>query len=205
MEKTLGVDRRRRLPRYTRRFSRWFRRQTPPAGVGRSGRVALFYTTPVEFTGADVGIAAVRVLWRSGIEVACPPQVCCGMPALDGGDVAGATRRARRNLESLGRAVAAGYDVVVPGPTCSRMLKHEYPRLVPGPATHQVVARGHDPTEYLVKLHGEGKLDRVVAAPRRRGAYHAPGHLRVQEVGVKAGDVPLRGPRPTVGVLEACP
>jgi len=42
--------------------------------------VALFYTTPVEFTGADVGIAAVRVLWRSGVEVRCPEQVCCGMP-----------------------------------------------------------------------------------------------------------------------------
>src|ERR1044071_3315086 len=28
MEKTLGIDRRRRLPDYARRFSRWFRRQT---------------------------------------------------------------------------------------------------------------------------------------------------------------------------------
>ena len=204
MEKALGVDRRRRLPRYGRRFSRWFRRQAPPSGVGRSGRVALFYTTPVEFNAPGIGVAAVRVLWRSGVEVACPPQVCCGMPALDGGDVAGATRRARRNLESLGRAVAAGYDVVVPGPTCSRMLKHEYPRLVPGPATEQVVARVHDLSEYLVKLHGEGKLDRMFAAPLGRVAYHAPCHLRVQEIGFKARDVLLLVPGTTVGVLERC-
>ncbi|TMA57686.1 MAG: hypothetical protein E6J75_07065 [Deltaproteobacteria bacterium] len=180
------------------------RSQTPPPGVGRSGRVALFYTTPVEFNAPGVGVAAVRVLWRNGVEVTCPPQVCCGMPALDGGDVAGATRRARRNLESLGRAVAAGCDVVVPGPSCSRMLKHEYPRLVPGPATEQVVARVHDLSQYLVKLHGEGKLERTFAAPLGRVAYHAPCHLRVQEIGFKARDVLLLVPGTTVGVLERC-
>jgi len=204
MEKTLGVDRRRRLPRYTRRFSRWFRRQTPPAGVGRSGRVALFYTTPVEFTGADVGIAAVRVLWRSGVEVRCPEQVCCGMPALDGGDVAGATRRARRNLETLGRAVDAGCDIVVPGPTCSRMLKQEYPRLLPGAETERVVARVHDLGQYLVKLHVEGKLEQSFATSLGRVAYHAPCHLRVQEIGFKARDLLRLVPGTTVEVLERC-
>jgi len=204
MEKTLGVDRRRRLPRYTRSFSRWFRRQTPPAGVGRSGRVALFYTTPVEFTGADVGIAAVRVLWRSGVEVRCPEQVCCGMPALDGGDVAGATRRARRNLETLGRAVDAGCDIVVPGPTCSRMLKQEYPRLLPGAETERVVARVHDLGQYLVKLHVEGKLEQSFATSLGRVAYHAPCHLRVQEIGFKARDLLRLVPGTTVEVLERC-
>ena len=204
MEKALGIDRRRRLPRYGRRFSRWFRRQRPPSGLGVSGRVALFYTTPVEFNAPDIGVATVQVLWRNGVEVSCPEQVCCGMPALDGGDVAGATRRARRNLESLGRAVAAGYDVVVPGPTCSRMLKQEYPGLVPGPATERVVARVHDLGQYLVKLHAEGKLDRRFAAPLGRVAYHAPCHLRVQEIGLKARDVLLLVPGTTVDVLERC-
>ena len=204
MEKTLGVDRRRRLPRYTRRFSRWFRRQTPPAGVGRSGRVALFYTTPVEFTGADVGIAAVRVLWRSGVEVRCPEQVCCGMPALDSGDVAAATRRARRNLETLGRAVDAGCDIVVPGPTCSRMLKQDYPRLLPGAETERVVARVHDLGQYLVKLHVEGKLEQSFTTSLGRVAYHAPCHLRVQEIGFKARDLLRLVPGTTVEVLERC-
>ena len=204
MERALGIDRRRRLPRYARRFSRWFRRQRPPSGLGGSGRVALFYTTPVEFNAPDIGVAAVQVLWRNRIEVSCPEQVCCGMPALDGGDIVGATRRARRNLESLGRAVAAGYDVVVPGPSCSRMLKQEYPGLVPGPATERVVARVHDLGQYLVKLHAEGRLDRTFAAPLGRVAYHAPCHLRVQEIGFKARDVLLLVPGTTVDVLERC-
>jgi Fe-S oxidoreductase len=204
MEKTLGIDRRRRLPRYARRFSRWFRRQTPPRGLGRGGKVALFYTTPVEYNAPETGQATVRVLWRNGIEVICPEQVCCGMPALDGGDVRGATRRARRNLASLGRAVAAGYDVVVPGPTCSRMLKQEYPLLVPGEETMRVASRVYDLGEYLMRLHAEGKLDREFKRTLGKVAYQAPCHLRVQEIGFKSRDLLRLVPGTTVELLERC-
>jgi Fe-S oxidoreductase len=204
MEKALGIDRRRRLPPYARRFSRWFRRQTPPAGVGRNGRVVLFHTSPVEFNAPEAGAAAVRVLWRNGVDVLCPEQVCCGMPALDGGDVAGATRRARRNVAALLPAVDAGCDVVVPGPTCSRMLKQEYRRLVPGEETERVVSRVHDLAEYLMKLAGDGRLDRDFEAPLGRVAYQAPCHLRVQEIGFKSRDLLRLVPGTDVTLLERC-
>jgi glycerol-3-phosphate dehydrogenase subunit C len=201
MEKALGIDRRRRLPRYGRRFSRWLGRQTAPADAGRNGTVALFYTTPVEFTGSAVGEALVRVLWRSGVAVVCPEQVCCGMPALDAGDVAGARRRAAENVASLDRA---GCDVVVPGPTCSRMLKQEYPRLVPGEATARVAARTFDAAEYLMKLHAEGRLARDFGASLGKVAYQVPCHLRVQEIGFKSRDVLKLVPGTSVELLERC-
>ncbi len=204
MEKTLGIERRRLLPRYAGRFSRWFRRQTPPAALGRAGKVALFYTTPVEFNVPQTGRAAVQVLWRSGVEVTCPEQVCCGMPALDAGDVAGATRRARRNVASLGRAVDVGYDIVVPGPSCSRMLKTEYPLLVPGEETERVVARTHDLGEYLMKLAADGRLDRGFRGGLGTVAYHAPCHLRVQEIGFKSRDLLRLIPDTRVTLIERC-
>ena len=203
-ERLVGIDRRRRLPRYGPRFSSWFRRQTPPAGVGRTAKVALFYTTPVEYTALETGTAAVRVLWRNGVEVVCPPQRCCGMPALDAGDVPAAVRRARFNIESLGRAIDAGYDVVVPGPTCSRMLKQEYPLLVPGAAADRVAAHVFDLGEYLTRLHAAGQLDRRFGAGLGRVAYHAPCHLRVQEIGFKARDLLRLVPDTSVEVLERC-
>jgi Fe-S oxidoreductase len=126
------------------------------------------------------------------------------MPALDGGDVAGATRRARRNLESLGRAVDAGYDVVVPGPTCSRALKQEYPLLVPGEETARIVAHVYDLGEYLMKLHAAGGLAREFRRGLGRVAYHAPCHLRVQEIGFRARDLLRLVPGTTVDVLERC-
>ncbi len=204
MERMFGIDRRRLLPRYGRRFSRWFRRQAPPPEAGQNGKVALFYTSPVEFNTAETGRAAVRVLWRSGVEVICPEQVCCGMPALDSGDVAAATVRARKNIASLARAVAAGYDVVVPGPTCSRMLKHEYPRLVPGPETERVVTRVFDLSEYLMRLKQEGKLSVEFRTDLGKVAYHAPCHLRVQEIGFRARDLLRLVPGTTVELLERC-
>jgi glycerol-3-phosphate dehydrogenase subunit C len=203
-ERWLGIDRRRRLPTYSTRFSAWFRRQTPPAGVGRNGKVALFYTTPVEYNVPATGRAAVGVLWRSGIDVSCPEQVCCGMPALDAGDVEGATRRARFNIERLGRAVDEGRDIVVPGPTCSRMLKQEYRRLVPGAETERVAAHVYDLAEWLMRLHGEGKLDREFRQGLGSVAYHAPCHLRVQEIGFKSRDLLRLVPETSVEVLERC-
>jgi len=204
MEKALGVSRHRHLPRYGRRFSRWFRRQVAPPRAGRNGSVALFYTTPVEFTGAEVGRAAVDVLWHNDVAVSCPPQVCCGMPALDAGDVAGATRRARRNIAALAPVVAAGGDIVVPGPTCSRMLRREYPTLVPGDATEQVARRVYDLSEYLMKLHAEGRLARDFQVGMGRVAYHAPCHLRVQEIGFKSRDLLRLLPGTTVETYERC-
>jgi Fe-S oxidoreductase len=203
-ERWLGIDRRRRLPTYARPFSAWFRRQSPPPDVGRNGTVALFYTTPVEYNAPDTGRAAVRVLWRSGVDVVCPEQVCCGMPALDAGDLAGAMRRARFNIERLGQVVDQGRDIVVPGPTCSRMLKQEYPRLVPGPATERVAAHVFDLAEWLMRLHARGKLDRGFRQGLGRVAYHAPCHLRVQEIGFKSRDLLRLVPETSVEVLERC-
>ena len=203
-ERWLGIDRRRTLPRYSRSFAAWFRRQAAPPGAGRNGTVALFVTTPVEYNVPDTGRAAVRVLWRSGIAVRYPAQVCCGMPALDGGDVAGATRRARLNIDSLDREVAAGCDIVVPGPTCSRMLKVEYPRLVPGTAAERVASHVVDLSEYLVRLHATGGLARDFRGRLGRVAYHAPCHLRVQEIGFKARDLLRLVPDTSIDVLERC-
>lgn len=204
LERWLGIDRRRRLPRYGRRFSSWFHRQRVPSDAGRNGKVALFYTTPVEYNAAEVGRAAVRVLWRSGIDVICPEQVCCGMPALDAGDVAGAARRARFNVDRLARVVEQGCDVVVPGPTCSRMLKQEYPRLVPGADTERVAAHVFDLGEYLMRVHAAGKLDRNFRRGLGTVACHAPCHLRVQEIGFKSRDLLRLVPETSVEVLERC-
>ena len=204
MERWLGIDRRRHLPRYERRFSSWFRRQSAPSHAGRNGKVALFYTTPVEYNAAETGRAAVRVLWRSGVEVVCPEQVCCGMPALDAGDVAGATRRARFNVDRLAPVVDQGCDVVVPGPTCSRMLKQDYPRLVPGERTERVAAHVFDLGEYLMRLHADGKLDRNFRGGLGTVACHAPCHLRVQEIGFKSRDLLRLVPETSVEVLERC-
>src|SRR5207247_11105281 len=136
------------LPRFVSvTFDRWFARRygaaAKPEGAAR-GKVALFYTCSVNYNAPRTGRAAVDLLRRGGQEVVCPRQVCCGMPALDGGDIPSFKKNARENLRALGAAVDAGYDVVAPGPTCSYVLKKDYPAMVGGPDAEKVAGRTFD-------------------------------------------------------------
>ena len=159
----------------------------------------------MNYNEPQVGRDAVSVLEKNGCAVACPEQVCCGMPYLDGGDVASATENARRNLARLGPLVDAGARVVVPQPTCSYVLKKEYPMLVPGEATEKVAAATHDLFEYLAARRQEGTLatDFHGKGPGRV-AYQMPCHLRAQNIGFKTRDVLQLVPGTKVTVVEKC-
>src|SRR5207245_2575848 len=118
LHRTAGIHRDARLPEFAKEpFSAWYEKHAPSAEAGRKGRVALFTTCSYEWNAPRVARAAVEVLERNGLAVELPPQRCCGMPNLDGGDVAAATEKAAANVEALLPAVRRGLDVVVPGPT----------------------------------------------------------------------------------------
>jgi glycerol-3-phosphate dehydrogenase subunit C len=204
MEKTVGIHRNRILPTYAAEtFQRWFARRAKRT-IGSGKKVVLFYTCSVNFTDTDVGKACVRVLEKNGVEVQCPEQRCCGMPFLDGGDVEATKNNARANVDSLHAWVAKGYDIVVPGPTCSYMLKQEYPWLLKSDAAKAMGAKTFDICEYLMTLHGEGKLDTRFVRGAGRIAYQMPCHLRAQNIGYKSRDLMQLLPGTTVQTFEKC-
>ena len=203
MEKTIGIHRDWVLPTYfAQTLRRWFRRRGP-RGDGSAGRVVLFATCSVEYSDPEVGRAAVEVLERSGVRVDVHYERCCGMPFTDTGDLETARRFAERNVAELLRFVDEGAHVVVPGPSCSLLIKTEYPKLVPGEASRRVAAATRDLMEHLYHLAREKKLDRSFTQPLGRVAYHAPCHLRAQNVGLRARDL-LRLAGAEVEVVEAC-
>jgi Fe-S oxidoreductase len=166
--------------------------------------VALFATCPVEYHEPAVGRAAVRVLEHQGIDVSLPPQRCCGMPYLDGGAVAEAQALIRHNVRTLAAAVREGRDIVVPGPTCSYMLKQEYPWLDGSEDARLVAAHTRDLFEYLAALAAAGRLNTAFVRPVGAVAYHVPCHLRAQNIGLKTAEVLRRIPGITVTVVERC-
>jgi Fe-S oxidoreductase len=127
------------------------------------------------------------------------------MAYLDGGDIARAQENARKNVAALLPLVEQGTAVVVPQPTCSYLLKKEYPHLVPGEGTDRVAARTHDLFEFLAARQREGALatDFSGRGPGRV-AYHIPCHLRAQNIGYKTRDVLQLIPGTTVSVVERC-
>jgi Fe-S oxidoreductase len=135
------------------------------------------------------------------------------MPALDGGDVDFARKQASRNVDVLLPFVERGYKIAVINPTCSLMMRQEYPELLKGSdggrrdeAVSKVAAAVRDIGEFLNELRqaGEFKED-FRSTPGGPVAYHAPCHLRMQNVGFRGRDLMRRipGVQPKL-VAECC-
>ena len=205
MQAIVGIHKDRNLPRFYREvFSQWFAKH----GVRVSdpvGRVAFFVTCPVEYHNPAVGRATVRVLEKNRIDVSIPPQRCCGMPYLDGGAMNEARAQIDENVRTLADAVREGREIVVPGPTCSYMLKQEYPWLASDRESAKLVAQNtRDLFEYLARLHTEGRLASTFQKNPGKIAYHLPCHLRAQNIGAKSADLLRLIPGAQVEVIERC-
>jgi Fe-S oxidoreductase len=126
------------------------------------------------------------------------------MPYLDGGGVAEARRLIDENVRTLGPAAREGREIVVPGPTCSYMMKQEWPWLAEDRETAALIAeRTRDLFEYLAGLHARGRLDTRFRLNPRRVAYQLPCHLKAQNLGTKSADV-LRLTGAEVSLIERC-
>jgi glycerol-3-phosphate dehydrogenase subunit C len=224
LEKVTGIASERLLPPYAReRFSTWWRRRAEPAeqaGEARQGSAVLFPTCIVEYQAPQVGKDLVRVLERNQVSCDLPEgQVCCGAPWLHAGDVDSFRQQARKNVGVLATALreaqARGEDdatVVVTQPTCGYVLKFDYKDYLAGEGgqvaadAELVAAHTQDAAEYLVRLHkGEGtQLDLDFPGEvAETVTYHAPCHLRAQNVGLRSRDlVKLTGAK--VKVVAEC-
>lgn len=205
VERLLGLHRDKLLPRFARStFATWFRQHTAGAEETATGThpVVLFATCFTNYHKPALGQAAYTVLTHNQCRVACPALECCGMPALDGGDVARARQHARANVARLLPYVERGYQIAVINPTCSLMLKQEYPtlldhrqhpQLVEG--AHRVAAATHDVNAYVFALRQAGHFrEDFRSTPHGPVAYHVPCHLRVQHSGCRGRDLLRRIP-----------
>ena len=207
LQAAVGIHKDRNLPRFHREtFSAWFRSRGRGAASGPEARrkAALFTTCQVEYNDPPVGRATVRVLERNRVDVSLPDQRCCGMPYLDGGAIDQARDLIRRNVQTLAAAVREGREVVVPGPTCSYMLKQEYPWLDGSEEARLVASHTRDLFEYLAILNAAGELDTEFSRPVGTVTYHVPCHLRAQNIGTKSADVLRAIPGAEVQVIERC-
>jgi glycerol-3-phosphate dehydrogenase subunit C len=205
MEAVAGVHRDRKIMHFsTETFPRWFQRRPAQApSKTPQKKVALFASCLVNYQASDVGKATVQVLEKNGVQVVVPEQQCCGMPSFDIGDAAAMQSAARANLRSLLPWVEQGYDVVVPVPSCSLMLKREYPELLGGEEPRRVGERTFDVCEYLMKLKREGTLATDFVHNPGRVAYQIPCHLRDQNIGFKSKEL-MECAGAQVEVIEKC-
>jgi glycerol-3-phosphate dehydrogenase subunit C len=83
------------------------------------------------------------------------------------------------------------------------MLKQEYPKLLGSPEAKRVAEATRDLMEYLYDLARAKKLARDFQRPLGRVAYHAPCHLRHQNIGFRGRDL-LKLAGGEVTLVDAC-
>jgi len=208
-EKALGVHRDRLLPRWSdETFYDWWRRRggaTAPEGRAPArDRVALFVGCSVNANNPEIGRAAVAVLEKNGCEIAVPPPRCCGMPSLESGDLDEARECRGASVSRLLPFVRAGYAIVCPAPTCSLMLRAEYPALGAEAEAGEVAAATMDLCEYLVQRHAAGRLAMNFTGSPGKVVYQVPCHLRVQDAGFQSRDLLQLIPGAEVVTVERC-
>jgi glycerol-3-phosphate dehydrogenase subunit C len=220
LEKTLGVDRTAPIPKYRARGARQRLARLgttdrpeiaaaghePQSTADTTGRVALFTTCYGNRNEPQLDEDLVKVFGHNGIIVTLlPRERCCGMPRLELGDLEGVALLKEHNIPQLARAVAAGYDIVAPIPSCVLMFKQELPLMFPDDAdVTRVAARIYDPFEYLMLRHAAGLLRTDFRTPLGKVSYHVPCHLRVQNLGLKTRDALQLVPGTTVEPIERC-
>jgi FAD/FMN-containing dehydrogenase/Fe-S oxidoreductase len=151
MEKTIGVDRRRTLPAWTRHT---FRKQiaasrgadglAPQAAATPPNNGALlFVDTFTEYEAPQVGLAAMAVMRAAGLHPAVAPNVCCGRPLISQGLLSEARRQAAANVHALYDLAARGHAIVFMEPSCLSAVKDDAPSLLRGELQYRarVVAR----------------------------------------------------------------
>lgn len=212
-EKVAGISSEFPLPPMaTETFSKWLGKHEPKPTAGELGEVVLFATCYGEFNTPSVVRAATLVLEHNGYRVRYPGVgedagemlTCCGLPNIDGGDVAAASEKIQHNVALLLPHVRAGRKIVCPAPSCGMMMKREWKEYVPTPEVAEVAAATLDLMELLVVLGKEKKLKREFKNGLGKVAYHAACHLRAQKIGFPGMRVLNVVPDTEVRMIEEC-
>lgn len=194
MEKLLGIHRDKLLPDFaSSTFEKWAKVNSkikPDVG----GEAVLFQTCYVQNNQPEIGRDTVEVLEKNGVDVRCIAGLqCCGMPAWEHGDLESLKKQAKTNLKILAPFVEKGAKVLAINPTCSMMMRKEYPTLLDPsdrPQATKLAEAVMDPSEFLWSICNEPRFNsKILSNPNTNISYHAPCHLRAQAVGFKGRDL----------------
>lgn len=150
----------------------------PGGGVRPRGKVGFFSGCFFEFVDTPTGEAVVRTLVREGFEVFFPKaQVCCGAPALYGGDMEGAASVAVTNANVFAERVLDA--IVVPCATCAMCIKEGYGILLnhlKEKDTSALEGMREKAVDFAVFLNQKGLSQRLALRDPLLVTYHDPCH-----------------------------
>jgi glycerol-3-phosphate dehydrogenase subunit C len=205
MHSVVGIHKDKKLPPFaSKTFAAQFESQRKPLQGEPAAKIAFFSTCYVNYNQPEIGTDTLEVMARNNVDVVFAYERCCGMPLWHNGDMNGAVEAAKQNVADLIRYIQDNRRIVATNPTCSQMIRVEYPRLLGTEEAKKVAAQTMDPMEFLAGLASKRKLNKDFKTGAGKISYHMPCHLRAQNVGYKTRDVLSLLPETTVRVVEEC-
>ena len=170
------------------------------------GRKAVLYATCYgNYHMPDIGMAARAVLARNGVDTEIVHPRCCGMPQLEHGDIAKVATAAASVADELAPWIDRGYDVVSLVPSCTLMMKFEWPLIVPdNEAVRRLAQSSFDISEYIVDIAKKEGLADGLAPLDGPVTVHIACHARAQNMGQKAAELLRLIPETRIAVVERC-
>lgn len=190
MEKTIGVHRKRKLPKFARQslLETLFGNE-PDDGPRSSKGVVYFVDHFANYHDPELALAFLAILKHNDIEVQVPRnQTGSGMAMVSAGDLAAARRVAETNVRELAELAREKMPILCTEPAAALCLRKEYPLLFANDSEYknevQVVAdQATDAGAYLLGLYKAGMLKTEFAPLPIQVGYHTPCHLKALEVG----------------------
>ena len=208
LQAVAGIHRDAELPKYHSKTLLDRARAAPEidrAAPGFGRKAVLYATCFSNFNEPGIGLSARAVLARNGVETEIAYPRCCGMPQLEQGDIASVAEAAQSVAATLGPWIEKGYDVVSLVPSCTLMLKFEWPLIVPGDdGVARLAEASFDISEYLVDIAGKEGLAEGLKPLEGGVAVHIACHARAQNMGQKAAEMLRLIPETEITVIERC-
>ena len=208
-EKATGIDRNAELPKYASKSLEAQAAANPPArdqsAPAKARKAVLYATCYGDYNDTSIGMSALAVLARNGVETKVVHPACCGMPKLEQGMLDEVAEAARKVAAAFAPYIDEGYDIVAPVPSCALMLKFEWPLILPEDASVKRLAEAtFDLSEYVVAIaRNEGLAEGM--SPLDGGvAFHVSCHSRAQNIGQKGAELLALIPEADVTVVERC-
>ena len=128
------------------------------------------------------------------------------MPQLEGGDIESVSQKASEMSSKLNKYIDEGYTVLSIVPSCTLMLKFEWPLLLPKNVdVKRLSEKTRDICEFLVENFNDKNIKLLKPVESENNvSLHISCHSRAQNIGQKATELLKLIPQLKLDVIERC-
>ncbi len=168
-------------------------------------KLAVYATCFSNYNKPEIGEAALGVLAKNGVDAEVVYPACCGMPELEQGNIDKVATNAVKVAKALRPLVDQGYTIMGLVPSCSLMMKFEWPLILPDDEDVKALSGAvMDFDEFLVDVANKEGLAEGLKPVKGGVTLHISCHSRAQNIGQKSNELLKLIPNTDLTVIERC-